>query len=121
MATQSNIEIVVDAVSDLPRVRAAIRGLAADVGVAIDDAVLAASELATNALTHADGRCVVRAWRSAGNLRVEVTDAVEAPLPPTKPVAIGSPSGRGLFIVEQVTERWGVTLQPGGKTVWFEM
>jgi hypothetical protein len=29
--------------------------------------------------------------------------------------------GRGLFIVAQLTERWGTRHGPGGKTIWSEL
>lgn len=30
-------------------------------------------------------------------------------------------SGRGLFLVDKLSDRWGVDLLPRGKTTWFEM
>jgi hypothetical protein len=30
-------------------------------------------------------------------------------------------SGRGLFLVDKLADRWGVDLLPRGKTTWFEM
>ncbi|MFI9587403.1 ATP-binding protein [Streptomyces sp. NPDC052236] len=31
-----------------------------------------------------------------------------------------SEGGRGLLLVDAVTDRWGTVPLPGGKTVWFE-
>ncbi|MGW2053676.1 ATP-binding protein [Streptomyces sp. NPDC001840] len=59
--------------------------------------------------------------------RVEVTDRapgvpyVEQPSSGEEPVDELAEGGRGLLLVEAVTDRWGVTPQKsGGKTVWFE-
>jgi hypothetical protein len=80
--------------------------------------MLAASELAQ--YTAANHAWFGRGSR-ASRLRVEVTDSVAVPLTVVKSVFAGALGGRGLSIVEHVTARWGVTLQPGGKTVWFEL
>jgi anti-sigma regulatory factor (Ser/Thr protein kinase) len=88
----------------------------------LDDAVLAVSELITNAVLHGDGPVEVRVSHRPGVLRVEVTDDGGAvPLP--RHASPGDERGRGLHIVDAVTSRWGVApKRPGpGKTVWFEI
>jgi hypothetical protein len=30
-------------------------------------------------------------------------------------------TGRGLFLVDHFSDRWGVNLQSRGKTTWFEL
>jgi hypothetical protein len=30
-------------------------------------------------------------------------------------------SGRGLFLIDKLADRWGVDLLPRGKTAWFEL
>ena len=85
-------------------------------------ALLAVSELVTNALTHGRGAVHVRLSVCRATLRVEVED--EGPGPreadrrPPRPDTVG---GHGLHIVEQLASRWG-TLRPGrGRSiVWFE-
>ena len=79
------------------------------------------SELATNALRHADTSFSVRVDQTSGSVRVEVSDggdgrpAVQSPEP-------SEPSGRGLRIVESLSDAWGVTAASGpGKTVWFTL
>lgn len=59
--------------------------------------------------------------RQSSGVRVEVTDG--APGLPTLGERDGlAEGGRGLLLVDAVTERWGVVLlgRGGGKTVWFE-
>ncbi|KGN42551.1 ATP-binding protein [Knoellia aerolata] len=87
-----------------------------------EDAVLVASEVVTNAVLHGEGPVMVRARRSPGLLRVEITD-VGAALPHPTFTAEDAEDGRGLLIVEALAARWGVDAahpEPG-KTVWFEM
>jgi anti-sigma regulatory factor (Ser/Thr protein kinase) len=86
-----------------------------------DAATLAASELVTNVLVHTESVPTVRVLVSVDLVRVEVEDAC-----PVLPVAgILDPTaacGRGLVLVEHLTQRWGVTRVPGpGKVVWFEL
>ncbi|MDF3146110.1 MULTISPECIES: ATP-binding protein [unclassified Streptomyces] len=92
-----------------------------------DSASLALTELIANVVRHCpDRRAAVLILRlSEGRgLRVEVTDT--SPRPPLSTAVDGlselSEDGRGVAIVEAVTDRWGwvpLTDRPG-KTVWFE-
>ncbi|MFD0143077.1 MULTISPECIES: ATP-binding protein [unclassified Streptomyces] len=85
-----------------------------------DDAELALTELVANVVRHVPGRrCAVLILREPHGLRVEVADAVPGPLyaKAAEPLAEG---GRGLALVEAVTDRWGVEPSPYGKSVWFE-
>jgi anti-sigma regulatory factor (Ser/Thr protein kinase) len=87
----------------------------------LDTAALVTSELVTNVLVHTESRPTVRIGVADETVRVEVEDAC-----PVLPVAgildpLGG-SGRGLVLVEQFTQRWGVTRVPDtGKIVWFEL
>ncbi|MFW5471048.1 ATP-binding protein [Knoellia sp. CPCC 206435] len=87
-----------------------------------DDAVLVASEVVANAVTHGEGPVRVHAYRSAGMLRVEVSD-VGAALPERREAPTDAETGRGLLIVDALSAHWGVVeADPKpGKTVWFEM
>ncbi|MEV4945993.1 ATP-binding protein [Streptomyces sp. NPDC053755] len=85
-----------------------------------DAGELALGELVANVVRHVPGRsCSVLILREPHGLRVEVADAVPGPLhaKAAEPFAEG---GRGLALVEAVTDRWGVEPSTGGKTVWFE-
>jgi anti-sigma regulatory factor (Ser/Thr protein kinase) len=59
--------------------------------------------------------------RQADRIRVEVVDPgtdFEPPAPPTRGNASG---GWGLFLVDQIAGRWGVSPAPAGTCVWFEL
>ncbi|MFI9207089.1 ATP-binding protein [Streptomyces sp. NPDC053253] len=85
-----------------------------------DPAALALTELVANVVRHVPGRrCSVLMLREPYGLRVEVADAV----PGAVIAKLADPldeSGRGLALVEAVTDRWGVDERADGKTVWFE-
>lgn len=83
---------------------------------------LITGELVANAVRHAGGRTIgLRLTRRPGWLRIEVRDSSRA-----LPCLIVSSdlcalNGRGLFLVDTLTERWGVDLLPRGKAVWCEV
>ncbi|WP_443079079.1 ATP-binding protein [Streptomyces sp. NBC_01498] len=86
-----------------------------------DDAVLLVSELVGNAVRHTGARMFgLRMARRRGWIRVEVRDPSRG-LPCLLPVRELDTSGRGLFLVDKLSDRWGVDLLPRGKTTWFEM
>jgi anti-sigma regulatory factor (Ser/Thr protein kinase) len=83
---------------------------------------LALTELVANVVRHVpDRRCALLMLRRPGGVRVEVTDAHPSP-PLYTAVDELAEGGRGLVIIEAVTDRWGWQPLPGrpGKTVWFE-
>jgi anti-sigma regulatory factor (Ser/Thr protein kinase) len=89
----------------------------------VDDVVLAASEVLTNAIRHGQGPVVLRVWPGPQVLRVEVVDrGPVVPLQPRRPEN-DAEGGWGLQIVQAVASRWGVDpVEPGpGKAVWFEV
>jgi anti-sigma regulatory factor (Ser/Thr protein kinase) len=82
---------------------------------------LLVSELVGNAVRHTGARTFgLRLLRRRGWIRVEVRDPSRA-LPCLMPVRELDVSGRGLFLVDKLADRWGVDLLPRGKTTWFEM
>ncbi|GHF22607.1 ATP-binding protein [Streptomyces griseoluteus] len=86
-----------------------------------EDAVLLVSELVGNAVRHTGARVFgLRMRRRRGWVRVEVRDPSRG-LPCLMPVQETDISGRGLFLVDKLADRWGVDLLPRGKTTWFEM
>ncbi|MFD9566332.1 ATP-binding protein [Streptomyces sp. NPDC059994] len=91
-----------------------------------ETAVLLLSELMTNAVRHAHvplGQAVVARCVLGGDIfRVEVIDANVA-LPCPRPAGPDDGSGRGLALVEALSDAWGANPRPygTGKTVWFEL
>jgi anti-sigma regulatory factor (Ser/Thr protein kinase) len=86
-----------------------------------DTVELLVSELVGNAVRHTGARTFgLRMWRRRGWIRVEVRDPSRA-LPCLMPVCDLDVSGRGLFLVDNLSDRWGVDLQARGKTTWFEL
>ncbi|MFI1565576.1 ATP-binding protein [Streptomyces sp. NPDC020490] len=86
-----------------------------------EDAVLLVSELVGNAVRHTGARVFgLRMRRRRGWIRIEVRDPSRG-LPCLLPVQEMDISGRGLFLVDKLSDRWGVDLLPRGKTTWFEM
>jgi anti-sigma regulatory factor (Ser/Thr protein kinase) len=90
---------------------------------ALNDAMLVVSELATNAVIHAQSAfsVTVRAERSAIHIAVE--DG--APVGPMVGAAATEPmaeSGRGLLLVAAIASQWGVEpTSGGGKRVWAQL
>ncbi|GAA3816879.1 ATP-binding protein [Streptomyces phyllanthi] len=86
-----------------------------------EEAVLLVSELVGNAVRHTGARVFgLRMRHRRGWIRVEVRDPSRG-LPCLMPVQELDVSGRGLFLVDTMSDRWGVDLLPRGKTTWFEM
>ncbi|WP_103884643.1 ATP-binding protein [Actinacidiphila yanglinensis] len=86
-----------------------------------DTVELLVSELVGNAVRHTGARTFgLRMHRRRGWVRVEVRDPSRG-LPCLMPVRELDTSGRGLFLVDKLSDRWGVDLQPRGKTTWFEL
>jgi anti-sigma regulatory factor (Ser/Thr protein kinase) len=88
----------------------------------LDDVVeLLVSELVGNAVRHTGARTFgLHMPRRRGWIRVELRDPSRA-LPCLMPVRELDESGRGLFLIDKLADRWGVDLLPQGKTTWFEM
>ncbi|MEU1667945.1 ATP-binding protein [Streptomyces sparsogenes] len=85
-------------------------------------AALIVSELVTNAVVHSGCRCLrVTVSRPGPHwVRVAVTD--KSPVLPTpRAVEADDENGRGLAIVEAVSDRWGTDRLPWGKRVWAEL
>ncbi|HZF91654.1 ATP-binding protein [Streptomyces sp.] len=95
-----------------------------------DDAVLVVAELAANAVVHAVPRAPAddsEVWlgltRADDHLTLAVSDPGDTPpvYAPHATVALEE-HGRGLFIVDALSEEWGWTPHaPAGKTVWARL
>ncbi|MFI7467539.1 ATP-binding protein [Nonomuraea sp. NPDC049646] len=89
----------------------------------IDDALIVVSELVTNALVHALPPVAFGLERLEGKVRGEVTDHGPLGLVVPHQASILHTRGRGLNLVDQLADAWGVgwSLETGRKSVWFEM
>ena len=82
---------------------------------------LMVSELATNCIRHERTSFHITILGSAQEIRVEVTDSGSG-TPTMRSPGPDEPSGRGLQIVDMLSDSWGVEPEnPSGKTVWFTM
>jgi len=79
------------------------------------------SELVTNSVEHAE--CVsvtVLLIYGDGVLRLEVRDQDAAHIPVLKHPEPSDLGGRGLVIVQALSDRWGVRVTDSGKAVWCD-
>ncbi|MGW0820350.1 SpoIIE family protein phosphatase [Streptomyces sp. NPDC002845] len=79
---------------------------------------LVASELVTNAIRHATGPVQLRLVRDRA-LICEVADG-SSTSPRLRRARNEDEGGRGLFLVAQLTERWGTRYTSNGKIIWTE-
>ncbi len=110
--------------------RLARQGIGADLSKRIDDEFLAditmiVSELVGNSVLHArplpDGGVRV-AWQlGQGRIALRVTDGGATHAPQAIRVGPDETSGRGLNIVEALSDRWGVIRDGLGQCVWVEL
>lgn len=89
----------------------------------IDDANVVASELATNAIRHAESPFRVTATRITTEegrmIRLSFDDLSDG-RPALNDADHDQLGGRGVHLVAQLAWRWGVDSAGGGKTVWAE-
>jgi serine/threonine-protein kinase RsbW len=90
-----------------------------------DDLLPLLTELVTNAVRYSgvgpeQSLRVALRW-GEGRVRAEVVDPGRSftgvPARPTR----GESGGWGLFIVDRIADRWGVTRTPSGTSIWFEI
>ena len=80
--------------------------------------MLALSELATNVVKHA-GTPFEVVVDTDGRARIEVEDSSPRLPVPNRP-APWATSGRGLAIIDELCDRWGVHVAQNAKCVWCE-
>jgi anti-sigma regulatory factor (Ser/Thr protein kinase) len=84
---------------------------------------LLVSEVVTNSVRHADA--TADDWigfdveLSPELLRVQITDHGPGFRPAPRLAPLDEPSGRGLFLVSEIADRWGT--EDDGRRVWFEL
>jgi anti-sigma regulatory factor (Ser/Thr protein kinase) len=117
MTVKANFDRTVEAVALARHFSGEVLG-----GVATDvvlEVMLMVSELATNAIVHAGTTFGLSIERADRWVRVEVVDGGSGDVQMLAP-SMGDSQGRGLQLVELLSDRWGTTsLTEGGKVVWF--
>lgn len=81
------------------------------------------TEVVTNVVLHAGTAFSVRLGNdpaAAGRVRCEVHDASPV-LPRLRHHSMRATTGRGIRLLDAVSDRWGVEREAGGKAVWFEV
>jgi anti-sigma regulatory factor (Ser/Thr protein kinase) len=106
------------------RLRDAIRSW--QVPVDLDAALLLTSELVTNAVRHEAGQgaqaVVLTIACSRGRLRVDVHDTSRfLPAMAEADADAYAETGRGLLLVETLSDEWGFYRTPAGKAVYFTL
>ena len=90
----------------------------------VDSVCLVVSELVTNAVLHAGTSCELTvsgpASVDADVVRIEVIDG-DASAPLAKRYDVDAASGRGLHLVEALSDRFGTQHRGDGKAVWCEV
>jgi hypothetical protein len=87
-----------------------------------DDAAPLVTELVAHVIDHVGGDASLTLELSMSEewLRVAVVDGSPA-RPVVRELAIDSPRGRGLLMVQAIADRWGCEDHRDGKRVWFEL
>ncbi|MFC6079669.1 ATP-binding protein [Sphaerisporangium aureirubrum] len=105
----------------VPRIRRRVRRQLAEWGVPTcgDVIELLVSEIVTNAMRHAWG-AVITLSMDNGTCRCEVRDTNPA-MPAICCPHEADEGGRGMYLMEALSDRWGSYPVPTGKVVWFEV
>lgn len=90
-----------------------------------DTVQLLVSELVTNAALHARTTIGFTLGLGDGVVEVGVADHDPRPPSPRPPAAASEPElltgGRGIFLVDELSDEWGVSERRDGKQVWFRI
>ncbi|MCW2882620.1 MAG: putative anti-sigma regulatory factor, serine/threonine protein kinase [Sphaerisporangium sp.] len=91
---------------------------------ALEDVTLLVSELTTNAVLHSDSRdggpVSITLLECDHAIRVIVRDSGSDSRPRVSDDLCGE-GGRGLFLVEEISQCWGVDEDAAGRAVWCEV
>ena len=111
--------------ASVPHARALAREIAAPLLTEVQAGKLdmAVTEVVSNAVRHSgsDDDVVLVLTPKADYLCVRVTDGGDGLVPRPGAMASEPGAGYGLFLVEQLTRRWGMTREDGRTRVWFEL
>ena len=81
-----------------------------------DEAELVATELAANAVVHAQSAFLISLQAGSEVVHIAVEDSV-----PSDPALLVVRPRRGLGLVSRIAREWGVDVTASGKTVWAEI
>ena len=114
--------LFVPAASAVPAVRHFVADVLSQWGLVdlTDAAALVVTELATNALRHARSPFRVAVGRSSSGVRIAVHDASRQ-RPRLGDPGLTATGGRGVWLVDEVSSRWGTDDVADGKVVWSEL
>jgi anti-sigma regulatory factor (Ser/Thr protein kinase) len=110
----------------IPRSREVLEGLRGELDESVlDDLRLIVSELVTNSIRHAGLRTgdpiTLEISVDETAIRLELRDRGRGFEPSVIPADPFQASGWGLFLVSQLTDRWGVSTEGGLTKVWVEI
>jgi anti-sigma regulatory factor (Ser/Thr protein kinase) len=123
----STVDVALEPVADsIPRARDALERLRPQLGdQRLEDLRLVVSELVTNSVRHAnldaDDRIVLRVEARRDVIRVEIHDRGPGFEAVATPASMYQESGWGLYLISQIADRWGVSTDTDGTTVWLEI
>jgi anti-sigma regulatory factor (Ser/Thr protein kinase) len=81
---------------------------------------LLVTELVANVVTHVGTPMTLRVAHSPSTMRVEIDDS-STEVPVVHHPEAADEHGRGVLLVDQLANAWGVESRDHGKTVWFEL
>ncbi|WP_344260919.1 ATP-binding protein [Streptomyces sodiiphilus] len=114
--------------ASVPEARGKVRALLVEWNLQhlADDACLVVSELMTNAIRHTgrteDGHLELTAGQGDHDrFFVEVADGCTGTLPQQRSPGPDDSGGRGLLLVQRLSDDWGVRTCGTGKVVWAQL
>ncbi|MGW0315492.1 ATP-binding protein [Streptomyces flavidovirens] len=89
----------------------------------VESAQICVTELVSNVINHVGGGTPTTLAVSMSDtyLRIEMRDPDTRALPTLLHAEFDAESGRGMALVDAVTDRWGVILRADSKVVWCEL
>ncbi|MFJ2114337.1 MULTISPECIES: ATP-binding protein [unclassified Streptomyces] len=110
----------------VPAARQHVEGLLTEwrLGELVEVAALITSELTTNVVQHARGTgdfFELGLRRRCGVLVLEVSDSFQWQMPEMRKPEDEDLGGRGLLLVDALSDKWGVRPRDPGKTVWSHL
>ncbi|WP_405145086.1 ATP-binding protein [Sphaerisporangium sp. NBC_01403] len=118
------VKDLVGSPESVSQARAYVRGKLGEDHPALDDVTLLVSEVVTNAVIHSNSRNGGRVTLALADcydfIHVDVVDEGGEMIPQVG-AGIFAESGRGLMLVEQISDHWDVYEDSAGRTVWFQV